>query len=148
MKQVKKLLKEMIFGIGLWAAVIGMVLMLTAVWIHENPLAMAAGVAVGSLTAVGLLFHMYKHLDIALELAPDRAGKHVQFAAIKRMFVMAVVMAAAFRFMDFLHPAGVAFGILGLKVSALMYPGLHSFFQKHGIYPVFQRKSGAADDKA
>lgn len=133
MKPVKKLLREMIFGMAVWAVGISILLMFVSIWIHVHPAAMAFGVIVGSFTAVGLLFHMYKHLDIALDMQPDRAGRHTQFAAMKRMLIMAVVMAVSFLFMEYLHPAGVAFGILGMKASALMYPKLHIFLEKHEI---------------
>ena len=134
MKQTKKLLMEMFFGMGVWAAVMSLVLMLVALRLHIFPLAMVSGVLLGTLTSAGLLFHMYKHLDIALDMAPDKAGRYTQVAAVKRMFIMAAVMACSFLFMDYLHPAGTAFGILGMKASALMYPKLHIFAEKYDIF--------------
>lgn len=133
MKQTKKLLREMFFGMGIWAAGMCLILMFAAIRLHISPLAMVSGILLGTLTSAGLLFHMYKHLDIALDMAPDRAGRYTQVAAVKRMLVMAAVMACSFLFMDYLHPAGTAFGILGMKASALMYPKLHIFMEKHII---------------
>ncbi|MBR1742728.1 MAG: ATP synthase subunit I [Lachnospiraceae bacterium] len=130
MKHVKKLLREMIIGMAVWTGIMLVVLFPVALWFRVSPLAMEFGVLVGGLTAVGLLFHMYRHLDIALDMKPDGASRHTQFAAIQRMLIMAAVMAVSFLFMDVLHPAGVAFGILGMKAAALMYPKLHAFLEK------------------
>ena len=120
----------MIYALAIWTLFIMVILMIVAVFIHVNPLAMALGTLAGGLTAAGLLFHMYRHLDIALDMKPESASRHTQFAAIQRMLIMAVVMAVSFLFMDYLHPAGVAFGILGMKVAALSYPKFHIYFER------------------
>lgn len=133
MREVKKLCKEMVYGIAAWSALMIIVLTIAALFLRINPFAMALGVIVGGLTAVGLLFHMYRHLDIALDMEPKGASRHTQFAAVQRMMIMAVVMAAAFLFMDYLHPAGVAFGILGMKMAALFYPKIHIYFEKRKV---------------
>ena len=133
MKQIKQLCKEIIIGIAVWSGMMMVVLGIVSVFLHLNPIAMILGVLAGGVTASGLLLHMSHHLDIALDFSPDRAGRYTQFAAIKRMLVMAGVMAVSFVFSGYLHPAGVAFGILGMKVAALCYPKFHQFFKSgHG----------------
>ena len=64
MKQARQLCKEMIIGLILW--LIPVLLILTI--IAPNHLAMAAGVLTGGAVAAGLLWHMYRHLDIALDM--------------------------------------------------------------------------------
>lgn len=130
MKQVKQLCREMLYGIAIWTVLMAIVLAGVAVWLGISPLSMIFGVFMGGGTAAGLLFHMYRHLDIALDMNPEGASKHTQFAAIQRMFVMAAIMAVAFVWMDYVHPAGVAFGILGMKATALAYPKFHVFCSK------------------
>lgn len=130
MKQVKQLLREVILGMVMWDVLISIILAFVSVWIKINPVAAVLGVIVGSLTAAGLLFHMYRHLDIALDMPPEGASKHTQFAAMMRMLVMAAVMAVAFIFGKYLNPGGVAFGIMGLKASALLNPVLHASLEK------------------
>ena len=117
MKQARQLCKEMIIGLILW--LIPVLLILTI--IAPNHLAMAAG----------LLWHMYRHLDIALDMDAKHAQSHTQFAAFKRMFFVGVIMAAALVLPQYVHPIGVVFGIMGLKITALMYPKLHPVIQKY-----------------
>ena len=92
---------------------------------------MAAGVLTGGAVAAGLLWHMYRHLDIALDMDAKHAQSHTQFAAFKRMFFVGVIMAAALVLLQYVHPIGVVFGIMGLKITALMYPKLHPVIQKY-----------------
>ncbi len=132
MRQAKKLCKEMLIGIAAWTALMMVVLGILAIPLSVSPLSMLLGVLAGGLTAAGLLVHMYRHLDIALDLPPKSAGRHTQFSAFVRMFIMAGVMAVSFLFSNILHPAGVVFGILGLKASALLYPKLHRWLVKRG----------------
>ena len=91
MKQARQLCKEMIIGLILW--LIPVLLILTI--IAPNHLAMAAGVLTGGAVAAGLLWHMYRHLDIALDMDAKHAQSHTQFAAFKRMFFVGVIMAVA-----------------------------------------------------
>ena len=127
MKQAIQLCKEMIIGLILW--LIPVLLILTI--IAPNHLAMAAGVLAGGVVAAGLLWHMYRHLDIALDMDAKHAQSHTQFAAFKRMFFVGVIMAAALVLPQYVHPIGVVFGIMGLKITALMYPKLHPVIQKY-----------------
>ena len=109
MKQARQLCKEMIIGLILW--LIPVLLILTI--IAPNHLAMAAGVLTGGAVAAGLLWHMYRHLDIALDMDAKHAQSHTQLAAFKRMFFVGVIMAAALVLPQYVHPIGVVFGIMG-----------------------------------
>ena len=68
---------------------------------------------------------------IALDMDAKHAQSHTQFAAFKRMFFVGVIMAAALVLPQYVHPIGVVFGIVGLKITALMYPKLHPVIQKY-----------------
>ena len=121
MRQAEKLRKELLTGLVIWLVPV----LLLSLVIANHRLAMLAGVLAGGATAAGLLFHMYHHLYIALDLDAKHAQSHTQFAAIQRLAIMAVVLAASMVYPAILHPIGVVLGIFGLKITALMNPFLH-----------------------
>lgn len=91
---------------------------------------MLCGTVVGGLVAAGLLFHMFHHLDIALDLEPEHASRHTQGAAIQRMAIMAVCMGASMYLHRYVHPMGVVLGLFGVKIGAFMQPAIHRFCEK------------------
>lgn len=94
---------------------------------------MLCGTAAGGLVAVGLLLHMFHHLDIALDLEPKHASRHTQGAAIQRMAIMAVCMGASMYFRQYVHPLGMILGLFGVKIAAFLQPAVHRFCErKHG----------------
>lgn len=126
MRQAKQTVTEMLCGLAIW----GMAVLLVLEIISHNRLAMAAGIAAGLLTAVGLIFHMYRHLDIALDMDSGHAQRHAQFAAVQRLAIMAVVLAVSMVGYRKIHPVGTVFGIFGVKVCALMQPLVHKLCRK------------------
>lgn len=126
MRQAKQVCRELLIGLAVWAVPVAVVL----VAIAEHRLAMFAGVAVGTLTAAGMLLHMYHHLDIALDMDARHAQSHTQLAALKRMLAMGVVLAVSMIYPRYIHPLGVVFGLFGTKVTALCNPILHRYIQK------------------
>lgn len=111
---------------AVWMIVIG--LLLTVIAAHK--LAALAGVLVGTLVAAGLVLHMYRHLDIALDMDAKHAQTHTQFAAFQRMFMMAAAVGVSMAVSKYIHPAGVVLGLFGIKVTALMNPLLHRYLLK------------------
>lgn len=126
MRQARQLCREMLLGLCIWAAVVTLVLCL----LTTHRLAMIAGMLVGTLGAAGILYDMYHQLDIALDLEPKHAQRRTQAAALRRTFVMGVIIALSMVFSQYVHPSGVIFGLLGLKASALLYPALHKQIEK------------------
>lgn len=126
MRQAKQTLKEMMIGLVVWGAAVMLVLLIMA----QNKLAATAGVLVGLLTAAGLLLHMYRHLDIALDMDSGHAQRHVQFASMQRVAIMAVVLAVSMTQYQYIHPVGTVLGIFGAKICAIMQPGVHKLCQK------------------
>lgn len=121
MRQAKRLCKELMVCLLVWTVPVMIIMTIVA----RRHLAMFAGVAVGSLTAAGLIWHMYYHLDIALDMDPKHAQRHTQIAAIKRMAIMAVVMGVSMVLWQYIHPVGTVLGIFGMKIAAFLYPALH-----------------------
>lgn len=124
MRQAKQVRKELIIGLVIWT--IPVALILTIIATHR--LAMIAGVVVGALTAAGLFMHMYRHLDIALDMDARHAQTHTQFAAVQRILIMGVILAISMIYSQYIHPVGVVFGMFGMKISAFIYPLLHKYF--------------------
>lgn len=127
MRKARKILNEMMIGLVVWLIPVLIILLIIA----HNKIAMALGVLWGGVWAAVLLLHMYRHLDIALDMDPKHAQGHVQFAAIKRMFIMAVVIVVSMTAYRYIHPVGTVFGIYGMKISAYLQPMVHKFIVAH-----------------
>ena len=121
MRNAKLVRKEMIMGLLIWLAAVGIVLAVIA----TNKLAALAGLVFGTLAAAGLIFHMYHHLDIALDMDAKHAQSHTQVAAFQRMFIMGAVVVVSMFLSEYMHPVGAVLGLFGVKVSALMNPVIH-----------------------
>lgn len=126
MGKVRQLCKEMICGLVMWCVVILVPLMI----VSESRVAVFFGVVVGGLVSVIVVFHMYRHLDIALDMDAKRAKGHMQFAVIQRFIIMAVVLGVSMVYYSWIHPIGVVFGLFGIKITALFYPVYHKLFEK------------------
>lgn len=126
MRQAKKTFWEMMTGILIWSLAAVFILAI----VTEHKLAMMAGVAVGGGTAILLLWHMLRHLDIALDMDPKHAGRHAQGAAVQRIAIMAVVLAVSMYLYQYIHPVGTVLGIFGLKIGAFMQPKIHQWHDR------------------
>lgn len=121
MKKVKQILKEMFIGLVVWLLPVLIILVIAA----NHKAAMAMGVLLGGAAAVVLILHMYHHLDIALDMDVKHAQSHIQFAAIRRLFFMAAVLAVSMIWYEYFHPLGTVLGIFGMKMSAYLQPAIH-----------------------
>lgn len=128
MRQARQVRRELLMGLGIWTAP---VLVLLAVF-RENHLAAVLGTLAGTGGAAVLIFHMYRHLDIALDMDAKHAQSHIQVASFQRVLIMGAFLAASFMLPAYLDPAGVVLGMFGVKISALMYPVLHEQYEKRG----------------
>ncbi len=130
MKKARQLLREMMIGLAVWLVPVLIILVIIA----NNKIAMALGVIWGGIWAAVLLIHMYRHLDIALDMDPKHAQGHVQFAAMKRLFLMAAVIAVSMTAYRYIHPVGAVFGIYGMKISAYLQPKVHKVMASRNIH--------------
>lgn len=133
MRQAKQICKEMLIGLVIWMAAVGLVLAVIA----SHKLAAVGGAVFGTAVAAGLVLHMYRHLDIALDMDARHAQTHTQVAALQRMFFMGLAVAVSMLLSEYIHPVGVVLGIFGVKITALFNPLLHTKLQKWK-----QRKNG------
>ena len=125
------ILKEMILGLFIWSLPILVILALVA----ENKLAVICGVLVGSFAAAGIIFHMYRHLDIALDMDPENARRHTLKSAFQRTFIMAAVLMGSMIFYGYVHPIGVVLGLMGVKITAYIQPFVHKYIAGKFIKP-------------
>lgn len=121
MDKAKQILKEMFIGLAAWLAAAMVILVI----ISNHKLATAAGLMLGGATAAGLMIHMYHHLDIALDMDEKHAQSHIRYAAFRRLFSMALVIAVSMIFYKYFQPIGTITGIFGMKISAYMQPIVH-----------------------
>lgn len=126
MRQARQVRRELLIGLGIWTVPI---LVLLAVFRGDH-LAAVLGTLLGTAAAAVLIFHMYRHLDIALDMDAKHAQSHIQIASFQRVFIMGAVLAVSFMFPIYFDPVGVVLGIFGVKISALMYPVLHPQYEK------------------
>lgn len=126
MRQARQVRKELLTGLGIWTAPV--FILLTVFW--QNHLSAALGTLFGAAAAAVLIFHMYRHLDIALDMDAKHAQTHIQVASFQRVFIMGAVLAVSFMLPAYFAPVGVVLGLFGVKISALMYPVLHKQYEK------------------
>lgn len=84
----------------------------------------------GGAAALVLLWHMFRHLDIALDMDPAHASRHAQLASLQRLVIMAVTLAVCMIFYEYVHPIPAILTLFGVKVSALSYPKMHPHYEK------------------
>lgn len=116
-----KTLKGLLFGILLYT----IPFILIGIIVVNNKIPYFLGLFLGMILAMGIAVNMYRCLDFCLELDPESAEKTMRKKAILRFLVMAVVVGLAFCFPNVLHPLGIFFGLMGLKVSAYVQPFIH-----------------------
>lgn len=119
----------MLLGIAIWAMIvlalmIGMVS--TTEWMQKVSIpSIIFGVMLGSVGAVIFLLHMFRHLDIALDLDEKGARTHGSVAAMQRMVIAAIVLIISLKLPGFFHPLSTFLAFFGVKMSAFMQSGLH-----------------------
>lgn len=118
MKQAKQTVKDLLAGLAVWGILVLIVLEI----VSAHKLAVALGLLAGLATAAGLFWHMYHHLDIALDMDSGHAQRHIMFASMQRLAIMAVVLAISMTQYRYFHPVGTVLGIFGMKMSAFMQP--------------------------
>lgn len=116
----------MIYGLIVWTVTIAVILVI----VSDRKWAMLCGVVLGGMVAAGILFHMFRNLDIALDMEPKQASRHIQVAAAKRMIAMALCAGASVYLYRYIHPVGVILGLFGVKISAFLYPSIHKIFEE------------------
>lgn len=130
MREEKRTFLELITGIVLFSALFCII----GVMLSKNRLAFFLGVVFGGAVACGLCFHMYKTLEVTLDMDPESAEKRARTMTGVRMLFMALAVLVGIEFSEIVSVIGVILGILTLKFSAFIQPLVHKgttkFFDK------------------
>ncbi len=106
--------------IGIW--ILAVIVIAVGVWFVANPLAYILGEVVGSATASGMMIHLYRSIDIELDLPEKKAANHSRAMGTVRSIIEIAVLFASFFVSDYVLPYTVLAGLLARKVAALLVP--------------------------
>lgn len=118
MKTAKISLLEVIIGIWLLAILV----IFAGVFFVSNPLSYVLGEVVGSATASLMMLHLYRSLDIELDLPEKKAVNHAKFTSVVRSLIEIAVLAGSFFIAEWVMPYTVLAGLLARKFAAMLVP--------------------------
>lgn len=118
MKTARTSLLEVIAGIWILAGVV----ILAGVFFVPNPLAYVLGEIAGSLTATLMMIHLYRSIDIEMDLPEKKAVNHSRIMSIFRNLLELAVLVGSMFVPQWLMPYTVFAGMLGRKIAALCVP--------------------------
>ena len=118
MKTAKISLLEVIIGIWLLAILV----IFAGVFFVSNPLSYVLGEVVGSATASLMMLHLYRSLDIELDLPEKKAVNHAKFTSVVRILIEIAVLAGSFFIAEWVMPYTVLAGLLARKFAAMLVP--------------------------
>ena len=126
MKIAKRTLIEAIMGIWILAAVV----ILAGVFFVPNPLAYVLGEIVGSGTASLLMIHMYRSIDIELDLPEKKSVNHSRIMIMIRSLIELGVLFGSFYIANWVLPYTVLAGLFGRKFAPMLVPVMEKFLKK------------------
>lgn len=126
LEEARRIRTELLIGIFITA----FLELAVGIWIADNKPAYALGVLAGAAIAAGLLWHMYKSLDEALDMDPDSAVKYARKKSILRLVMMGLAVGISGAIPGILNPLGMFFGILALKFGTYFQPLVHKYIFK------------------
>ena len=109
---------EVIAGIWVLAAIV----ILAGIFFVSNPLAYALGEIVGSITSSLMMIHLYRSLEIELDLPEKNAVNHSRLMSALRSVIELGVLAGSFYISRWVLPYTVLAGLFGRKLAALAVP--------------------------
>ncbi|MEF9941229.1 MAG: hypothetical protein RSA90_06570 [Lachnospiraceae bacterium] len=118
-------LKEVVIGILTFGIVVQMILIILSQEVGYRSI----GLWVGTFTAIGIVIHMKRSIEDALDLGEDGATKHVAKSYAFRILVVLLVFGTVVYFK--LGSIFTTFiGFMGLKISAYLQPYIHKILFK------------------
>ena len=126
MKIAKRTLIEAIMGIWILAAVV----ILAGVFFVPNPLAYVLGEIVGRGTASLLMLHMYRSIDIELDLPEKKSVNHSRIMIMIRSLIELGVLFGSFYIANWVLPYTVLAGLFGRKFAPMIVPVMEKFLKK------------------
>lgn len=126
MKTARTTLIETIIGIWILAAVV----IAAGVWFVPHPLSYALGEVVGSATASLLMLHMYRSIDIELDLPEKKSVNHARIMIMFRSLIELCVLFGSFYIEQWVLPYTVLAGLFGRKFAPMLVPVMEKFLRK------------------
>lgn len=117
-------LTELIVGIILF----GIVEQIVCLIFLKDYLYNAIGLWSGAAIAIGMVVHMKRSIEDALDLGEEGATKHIRKTYALRLTVVAVVMGCIIYF-QLGNPLTLLAGVLTLKISAYLQPYMHKVLE-------------------
>jgi hypothetical protein len=118
MKAAKISLLEVI--VGIWG--IAVIVILAGVFFVPNPLAYVFGEMVGSATSSLLMVHLYRSIDVELDMQKKKAIGHARITSVLRSLIELAVLAGSFLIPDRVLPYTVFAGFLARKIAVMLVP--------------------------
>ena len=106
--------------IGIW--ILAIVVILGGIFFVPQPLSYALGEIAGRITASGLMVHLYRSIDIELDLPEKKAVSHSKAMGLVRSTIEIGVLVGSFFLSKWVMPYTVLAGLLARKAAALMVP--------------------------
>ena len=118
--------------ISLWEVIIGIwilaiVVILGGIFFVPEPLPYALGEIAGSITASGLMVHLYRSIDIELDLPEKKAVSHSRAMGLVRSAIEIGVLVGSFFLSKWVMPYTV---LAGLLASCLFYTSTYNSTKK------------------
>lgn len=118
METAKITLIETVIGIWLIAAVV----VAGGIFFVPNPLSYTLGEIVGSATASLMMLHLYRNIDMEMDMPRKRAVTHARITSAVRSVLEILVLAGSFFISEWVLPYTVLAGLFGRKFAVLLVP--------------------------
>lgn len=127
-ERIKKLpdtVTEMWIGECLW----GVVCELIGVWFVTDKLGCSIGLWLGVILSAYSAYHMWKCIDVAMDMQEDSASKYLGSRYIIRYFLL-IILVVALYFTGWGNPFAAFVGYLGMKPAAYIAPFIHKLLRR------------------
>ena len=124
-KKINRTLAELLLGIFLW----GVIWQAAGVWFVPDKAACSLGLWLGGLTAGICAVHMYRSLDLALDLSEKDAQKYMMSRSMMRYGLIILVL-LVLMITEVGNPLCCFLGVMGLKAAAYLQPLLHKALER------------------
>ena len=124
-KKINRTLAGLLLGIFLW----GVIWQAAGVWFVPDKAACSLGLWLGVLTAGICAVHMYRSLDLALDLSEKDAQKYMMSRSMMRYGLIILVL-LVLMITEAGNPLCCFLGVMGLKAAAYLQPLLHKALER------------------
>lgn len=111
--------------INIW--VLAGIVILCGVFFVANPISYVLGELTGSLAGTLYMIHLYRSIDVELDLPEKKAVNHSRIAGGVRSFIMLGVLLFSAWIPRWINPFTVFIGMMGVKVAVHAVPVINNF---------------------